>query len=63
MNFITWKSAIVIALAVMFIASGLWVGGVIPLWGVFLAVPIVTAALIGFLFVVLIAAWMAGGSH
>lgn len=52
-----------IALLVTLIASALWFFGVIPWWGILIAVPVATLVAGGILFFIAIAAWMAGGSH
>lgn len=52
-----------IAAVVTAIAAALWALGVIPWWGILIAVPTVTVVAVGALLVFGILAWMAGGSH
>lgn len=58
-----WKGWLGIAALVTVIAGALWAFGVIPWWGILIAVPTVTVAAVGVLLFVGILAWMAGGSH
>ena len=51
------------AAIVTLLASILWALGVIPWWGVLIAVPVATVALVAVLFMMAVGAWMAGGSH
>lgn len=58
-----WKGWLGIAAVVTAIATGLWALGIIPWWGILIAVPTVTVVAVGALLVFGIMAWMAGGSH
>jgi hypothetical protein len=58
-----WKTWLGVAAVITLIAGGLHLVGVIPWWGILIAVPVVTVALLGGLMIFGVLAWMAGGSH
>lgn len=56
----TWLS---LAGVVTLLAASLWFAGIIPWWGILIAVPVVTAAAAIALMILGVVMWMAGGSH
>jgi hypothetical protein len=52
-----------IAALVTAISVALWAIGLIPWWGILIAVPVATLVAVAALLLFGIIAWMAGGSH
>lgn len=58
-----WKVWAAIAAVVSALAAALYWFGLIPWWGILIAVPAVTVVAVTALLVIGILMWMAGGSH
>lgn len=60
---LSWKVWAAVAAVITAIATGLYLLGVIPWWGILIAVPVATVIALGGLLIIGTMMWMAGGSH